>query len=377
MIKTTGFAASHFHKALSQKQFTRKDPKEDDVELDVLYCGVCHSDIHQVNNDWLNTVWPCVPGHEIVGRVSRAGESVKNFKVGDLCAVGCIVDSCGKCKSCQEGLENYCESEPGFLATYNGTMNPNGQKTFGGYSKRMVVRERFLLHVPANIELAAVAPILCSGVTTYSPLKRWGAGPGKKVGIVGFGGLGHMATQIAKALGAEVSVITTSPEKEADAKRLGASRVIVSTNKDAMEAAQSSLDLVLSTIPEKHKVEPYLSLLKRDCQLVMVGCLVPLGGLESTKVIMHRNALAGSLIGGIPETQEVLDFCAKNGIKPQIELIAMSEINDAFKKVEKKKVRYRYVIDMATLKDEKLDDLEDIGTADHRLNVALPAKKAA
>lgn len=363
MIKTLGYGATKFHKKLSPKIFGRKEPGDNDVLLDVMYCGVCHSDIHQVNNDWENTVYPCVPGHELVGKVARIGKNVTQFKVGDLAAVGCIVDSCGVCHSCTHGEEQFCEADTGMLATYNGPMNPTGQNTYGGYTNHFVVKEKYLLKVPESLAPETVGPLLCAGITTYSPLKHWGVKAGMKVGIAGMGGLGHMAVKIAKAMGAEVTVISTTKEKKEDAISFGASHFVHVEDKKQLFEAAKGLDLILDTIPYKHELDTYLNLLHRDGVLVLVGILMPLDKWNPQTILMQRQVIAGSLIGGIAETQEVLDFCAEHSISPTVEMISVDEINDAYSKVKDKKARYRYVIDMASLStvDEssaaKIDDV--------------------
>lgn len=374
MIKTVGYAATFFNRTLKPKRFERQEAGPDDVELDLTYCGVCHSDVHQVNNDWKNTVWPCVPGHEVVGRVAKVGSAVTRFAIGDIVTVGCMIDSCGTCYSCEHGDEQYCESESGFLGTYNGPMNPTFQNTYGGYANKMVVREKFLLKLPDGIPPEVAGPILCAGVTTYSPLKHWGVRPGMKVGIIGLGGLGHMAVQIAKAMGAEVSVISTTPEKKEDAFRLGALRFIVSSDKKDMKDAAESLDLILNTIPEPHEIEPYLDLVHRDGVMVIVGVLAKQPQWDPTKVLMHRKTVAGSLIGSLEETREVLDFCAEHRVLPQVELIGVDKINEAFRNIEKKKVRYRYVIDLATLPKRDVESLDSIKPVSHRLPAEPSAK---
>lgn len=367
MIKTVGYASTFFQRSMKPKQFEREEPGAKDVELELLYCGICHSDLHQIKNDWMNTIWPCVPGHEIVGRVSRIGSEVKNFEVGDIAAVGCMIDSCGKCYSCEHGEEQYCESSTGALMTYNGPMNPTFQNTYGGYSSSFVIAERFLLPVPEGMPIQVVGPILCAGVTTYSPLKRWGVKAGMKVGIVGLGGLGHMATQFARALGAEVTVVTTSPDKRADAVAFGATNVVLSTDKKQMKNAGQSLDLILNTIPYQHKIEPYLDLLHRDGAMVIVGVLAKQPGWNPQKVLMQRKTIAGSLIGSLAETREVLEFCARNKIYPSVEVIEAHEINEAHKNVKAKKARYRYVIDLASLRNEDRAKLGKIHSVSHRL----------
>ena len=349
MSEAVGYAAKHSFSSLKPLTFERREPQAGDVEIDILFCGVCHSDIHQAKNEWKNTVYPCLPGHEIVGRVARTGAAVTRFKAGDMVGVGCMVDSCGHCESCTEGLENYCEN--GFLATYNGPFKPDGSNTYGGYSNRIVVKEHFVLAIPEGMDPAGTASLLCAGVTTYSPLTHWKVGSGQKVAIVGFGGLGHVATQIGRALGAEVTVISTSPEKKGDALRLGASNFLDSTDKEAMEEAAGTFHFILSTIPTSHDPNPYAALLKRDGVLAIVGAIEPLKAPTNNMIgASHRVSVAGSLIGSIAETREVLEFCAKHGIVAQTEIIPIDEVNEAFDNVEKGKVRYRYVIDMATLK---------------------------
>jgi len=361
MIDRIGYAASGAHSRLKPTKIQCDDPGAGDVRIDVLFCGVCHSDIHQVKNEWGNTVYPCMPGHEIVGRVAHAGASVTKFKVGDLVGMGCMIDSCRECAACRSGAENYCEGPNSWLATYNGPMVPAAKSptgtnmygrdnSFGGYSNTIVVSQDFVLRIPAALDPAKAAPILCAGVTTFSPMRHWGVKPGDQVGILGFGGLGDMATKLAHALGATVTVFTTSPEKAEDAKRAGASRVVEADDQKALAELKSSFDFILSTIPEKSNLDVFVPLLKHDKTLTIVGALEPLEPFNNMQMASQRRSVAGSLIGGIAETQEVLDFCAAHGIAPDIEIIDIDDINDAFKKVEKGSVRYRYVIDMATLK---------------------------
>ncbi|MBC8140618.1 MAG: NAD(P)-dependent alcohol dehydrogenase [Armatimonadetes bacterium] len=352
MIKSIGYAAKNQFSSLHSFEFERRDPNPDDVVIDVLFCGVCHSDVHQVKNEWANTVYPCLPGHEIVGRVFSVGEKVTRYRHGDMVGVGCMVDSCGVCESCQEGLENYCSGKHGWTATYNGPMKPDGTNTYGGYSNYIVVKEHFVLSIPDALEPAAAAPILCAGVTTYSPLKHWKVSPGQKVGVVGLGGLGHMAVKLAVAMGAYVTVFTTHKEKEDDAFALGASGVIIESDKAAMASQERSFDFILDTIPQKHDVNPFILCLKRDATLCLVGPLEPLAPINNQQVAMGRRCVAGSVIGGISETQEVLNFCAEHSIAPNIEIIGIGGVNDAFKRIEKEDVRFRFVIDMQTLKAE-------------------------
>lgn len=377
MIKTIGYGATKFQKTLKPKSFERQVAGNNDVEMDVLFCGVCHSDIHQVNNDWNNTVYPCVPGHELVGKVSRIGADVKRFKVGDLVAVGCITDSCGTCHSCNQGEEQFCESETGMLLTYNGPANPTGQNTYGGYSNHFVIKEKYLLKLPEGLPPEVAGPLVCAGVTTYSPLKRWGVKPGMRVGIVGMGGLGHVAVKIAKAMGAIVTVISTSEEKREDALSFGATTFVFANDKDQMAAASHSLDFILNTIPYKHDIEPYLDLLHRDAVMVLVGILMPLGSWNPSKIIMQRQVVAGSLIGGIGETQEVLEFCAKHGIKPEIEMISAQDINDAYTKVVDKKARYRFVIDLSSVSKDDHQSADEIEAVGHILETEKKVKMPA
>ena len=327
---------------------SRREPGASDVEMEILYCGVCHSDLHQARNEWKNTIYPCVPGHEIVGRVTRVGSGVTKFKVGDTTAVGCMVDSCRSCESCKGGHEQYCLSFPTF--TYNGADKHLGGHTFGGYSTGIVVDEAFVLRVPEGLDLAATAPLLCAGITTYSPLRHWKVGPGQKVGIVGLGGLGHMGVKFARAFGAHVVLFTTSPGKVEDGLRLGAHEVVVSTDPGAMEKHRSSFDFILDAVSAKHDINAYLSLLKLDGTLTLVGAPEEPLPVEAFNLLLPRRNFAGSAIGGIAETQEMLDFCAEHGIVSDIELIPMERINEAWERLLKQDVRYRFVIDMASLK---------------------------
>ncbi len=350
MIKAIGYATQDATAPLKPIEFDRSEPGPHDVQIDILYCGVCHSDLHQVRNEWHNTVYPCLPGHEIVGRVTNVGQHVTKFKEGDLAGVGCMIDSCQQCEPCHAGEEQYCEGPHSWTATYNGPMKPDGTNTFGGYSNTIVVKESFVLKVPENLETKAVAPLMCAGVTTYSPLRHWQIKAGQRVGIVGLGGLGDMAVKLATAMGARVVVFTTSPEKEEDMLRLGAEDAVLSTDTEAMQKYASSFDLILSTIPTKHDINPYIQLLKRDATLVLVGALEPLEPLDNSQVAFHRRSVAGSLIGSIAETQEVLDFCAEHGIVADVEMIPIQQINEAYERMLKGDVKYRFVIDMASLK---------------------------
>lgn len=348
MTKVKAYGAQTASSPLAPLEIERRALGADDVQLEILFCGVCHSDLHTARNEWKNTLYPSVPGHEIVGRVTAVGAQVKHFKVGDLAGVGCMVDSCGHCPSCHEGEEQYCES--GFTGTYNGPVF-GGENTYGGYSQSIVVKESFVLHITHDAaQLAAVAPLLCAGITTYSPLKHWNTGPGKKVGIVGLGGLGHMGVKIAHAMGAHVVLFTTSAGKVADAKRLGADEVCISTDPDQMAKYANQLDFILDTVAAPHQLDAYLQLLKKDATMTLVGAPAdPHPSSEVFNLIFKRRQLAGSLIGGIAETQEMLDFCARHGIVSDIEMIPMSAINEAYERMLKSDVKYRFVIDMASL----------------------------
>ncbi|SFQ53569.1 NAD(P)-dependent alcohol dehydrogenase [Hymenobacter arizonensis] len=351
--KAYGATGSLFSK-LAPMEIERTPPQADEVHIDILYCGVCHSDLHQVKNDWHNTIYPCVPGHEIIGRVVEAGSAVTKFKTGDLVGVGCMVDSCGTCSSCREGEENYCEGPVSWTATYNGYMKPQNKdfNTFGGYSTNIVVKEAFVLRIPDTLDVQAAAPILCAGITTYSPLKHWNVGPGQSVAVVGIGGLGHMAVQLARAMGATVTAVTRNKDKQADAEKLGAHEVLISSDSEAMEAHELQFDFILITIPDAFEVNDYVKLAKRNGVIVTVGLIGPYKApLDNQEMAMHRRSVAGSVIGGIAETQEVLDFCAEHRIQPEVEIIAMQDINDAFDKMMDEEVRFRYVIDMQSLKD--------------------------
>ena len=345
MFVCTAYAAKSATTPLVPFTFERRDPGPDDVRIDITYCGVCHSDLHTARSEWGPSLYPCVPGHEIVGRVTAVGANVTRFREGDLAGVGCMVDSCRSCATCREGLEQYCER--GFIGTYGG--KERGGHTFGGYSKAIVVDQHFVLRLPTNLDLAAVAPLLCAGITTYSPLKHWGAGPGKRVGIVGLGGLGHMALKLAHAFGAETVLFTTSPGKEADARRLGADEVVLSRDAAAMDAQASSFDIIIDCVAAEHDINAYLKLLKRDATLVQVGAPEKPLPVNVFSLIGNRRRFAGSLIGGIAETQEMLDFCGEHGIGCDIEIIPMDGINAAYERMLRSDVKYRFVIDMETL----------------------------
>lgn len=335
-------------KPLEPMEITRRAPGPHDVQIDIAYCGICHSDLHQVRAEWVGTQFPCVPGHEIVGRVAAVGAHVSGFRAGDLVGIGCIVDSCQHCAECDSGLENYCD---GMVGTYNSPTPDAPGWTLGGYSQQIVVHERYVLRIRhPEAQLAAVAPLLCAGITTYSPLRHWNAGPGKKVGIVGIGGLGHMGIKLAHAMGAHVVAFTTSESKREDARALGADEVVVSRNADEMTAHAKSFDLIVNTVAAPHNLDAFLALLKRDGTLTLVGAPAsPHPSPEVFSLIFKRRSLAGSMIGGIPETQEMLDFCAEHGIVADIELVRADQINASYERMLKGDVKYRFVIDSATL----------------------------
>jgi len=350
MTETKAYAAYSATTPLAPYSFERREPGPKDVQIDILFCGVCHSDLHTVRSEWEGTVYPMVPGHEIVGRVSRVGAEVSKFKAGDLVAVGCLVDSCQHCASCAEGLEQYCEN--GFTGTYGGVEKETGQPTRGGYSDKIVVTEEFVLRVPEGLDPAAAAPLLCAGITTWSPLRHWKVGPGQKVGVVGLGGLGHMAVKLAHALGAHVVLFTTSPGKTEDARRLGADEVVLSRDPEEVAKHTNSFHFIIDTVAAPHSLDTYLTLLKRDGALVLVGAPgEPHPSPGVMNLIMGRRSLAGSLIGGIAETQEVLDFCAEHGIASDVEIIPIQQINEAYERMLKGDVKYRFVIDMASLRE--------------------------
>ena len=345
-MKTNAYAAQNATNPLAPFNFQRRDVGEHDVQIEILYCGVCHSDLHTARNEWQNTTYPCVPGHEIVGRVVKVGAHVKKFKEGDTAGVGCMVDSCRTCANCEEDLEQFCDN---LTFTYNSPDKHVGGMTFGGYSDSIVVDEAFVLQVPQNLNLAAVAPLLCAGITTYSPLRRHNVTEGQKVGVVGLGGLGHMGVKLAKAFGAHVVVFTTSLNKVEDALRLGADEVVNSKNADEMKKHLNSFHFILDTVSAQHDINAYLLLLKRDGNLTQVGVPAEPLSLNVGSLIFGRRSLSGSLIGGIKETQEMLDFCGKHNITSDIELIPIQNINQAYDRLVKSDVKYRFVIDMASL----------------------------
>ena len=346
-MTTLAYAAQSPEAPMAPWTFERRALREDDVAIDIKYCGVCHSDLHQARNDWGFSTYPIVPGHEIVGIVTAVGPKVTRYKEGDRVAVGCLVDSCLSCDQCAKGEEQLCRK--GNTQTYNGRDRQDGSPTYGGYSSAIVVREEFVLSIPDRLDMAAAAPLLCAGITTWSPLMTWGVKEGTRVGVIGLGGLGHMAVKLAHGLGAKVTVLSRTPDKEADAKALGADALLVSSDGAAMRAAANSLDLIIDTVPAEHDLQPYLPLLDVDGTLVLVGQLGPIPKLSSLPLLLARRRISGSPIGGIKQTQEMLYFCAEKNILPEIEMIRMDEINHAFERMEKSDVRYRFVIDMSTL----------------------------
>jgi uncharacterized zinc-type alcohol dehydrogenase-like protein len=347
MIAAKGYAAQSPEANLAPWNFERREVGPHDVQFEILYCGVCHSDLHQIRNDWFPGIFPMVPGHEIVGRVTQVGDHVKNFKVGDLAGTGCMVDSCQVCENCKDGLEQYCKD--GSTYTYNGLERDGKTPTYGGYSNTIVVREEFVLHVSDKLNLAAVAPLLCAGITTYSPLKYWKVGKGHKLAVLGLGGLGHMAVKFGVAFGAEVTVLSTSPSKEEDAKKLGAHKFVVTTDEAQVTAAAGTFDFILDTVSAEHDFNMYLSLLKTNGTMICVGAPSKPAEISAFSLLAGRKSVAGSGIGGIAETQEMLDFCAENNIVSEIEMIDMKDIHTAYERMLKGDVRYRFVIDMATL----------------------------
>lgn len=346
MISTKGYAAQTATTPLGPFSFERRAVKPNDVFIDIKYCGVCHSDIHQARDEWGGSIFPMVPGHEIVGTVLEVGSDVTKFKVGDTVGVGCFVDSCRTCPSCQQGLEQYCEV--GMVGTYNGR-EKDGSPTYGGYSDKIVVDEEFVLKVSDKLDLKRVAPLLCAGITTYSPLRQWNVKKGDRVAIVGLGGLGHMGVKFAVSMGAEVTVISTSPSKEADAKALGAHKFLVSKDAEQMKASRNYFDVILDTVSAQHDIASYLNLLRLDGTMILVGVPPEPSAIPSMNLIGKRRRLVGSLIGGIAETQEMLDYCAEHNIMSDVEMIDIKEINEAYERMIKGDVRYRFVIDIATL----------------------------
>ena len=352
MYKAKAYSATSSKSAMSSTTISRREPTEHDVQLEILFCGICHSDLHTVRDEWrevMPTIYPCVPGHEIVGRVTKVGSAVTKFKSGDIAAVGCLVDSDRVCPECQAGLEQFC---PNMTLTFNSPDKHLGGVTFGGYSDGIVVDERFVLRVPSNLDLAGAAPLLCAGITTYSPMRHWGVTKGKKVGVVGLGGLGHMGVKFAHALGAHVVVFTTSPNKKDDALRLGADDVVVSHNADEMQKLAGSFDFVLDAVSADHDINAYINLLRRDGNITLVGAPSKPLAVASFGLLFGRRSLSGSPIGGIPETQEMLDFCGQHNITADVEVIPIQKVNEAYKRLLKSDVKYRFTIDMASLKSE-------------------------
>ena len=350
MILTKSYAAFQANEDLKPYQFDRRELRADDILIDISYCGVCHSDLHTVNNDWKGTKYPIVPGHEIIGKVAAIGNQVSTFKIGDTIGVGCMVDSCQTCSACQADTEQYCSQ--GFTPTYNGKDRIDQVFTQGGYSDKIIVREKFCLHIPNNINLKDAAPLLCAGITTWSPLSHWNIKAGDTVGIIGLGGLGHMGVKFAHALKAHVVMITSSESKGEDAKKLGADEVLISSDKEAMKKNRGQFDFLLNTIPVNHDANPYIKLLKTDGVMVFVGAIEPIDSIDIGQLVIKRKTIAGSLIGGIKETQEMLDFCGKHNIASDVEVIPIQDINKAYERMKKGDVKYRFVIDMQSLKSE-------------------------
>ena len=349
MPNAKAYSATSATSPLASAVIPRREPKDDDVEIEILFCGMCHSDLHTVRNEWGGSVYPVVPGHEIVGRVTRTGSAVTRFKAGDLAAVGCLVDSDMTCPECQAGLEQYC---PNMVLTFNSPDKHTGAMTYGGYSDSIVVREHFVLKLPANLDLAAAAPLLCAGITTYSPMRHWNVTKGKKVGVVGLGGLGHMAVKFAHAFGAQTVVFTTSPSKKEDALRLGADEVVISRNADEMAKHAGSFDFILDAVAADHDINAYIAMLKRDGNITLVGAPDKPLAVQAFGLIFSRRSFSGSLIGGLPETQEMLDFCGERNITSDVEVIPIQQVNEAYERMLKSDVKYRFVIDMASLKSE-------------------------
>jgi len=352
MISTNAYAAQNATTPLAPFTFDRREPGPHDVQIEILYCGVCHSDIHQARDEWGGSIFPMVPGHEIVGRIIKTGDKVSKFKTGDLAGVGCFVDSCRTCANCRSGEEQYCEE--GMVGTYNGRERANNAPTYGGYSSTIVVDENYTLHISPKLPLEGVAPLLCAGITTYSPLKHLNVGKGHRVGVMGLGGLGHMGVKLAAAMGAEVTMLSTSPSKEADAKRLGAHDFLLTTDKAAVKAKANYFDFILNTVSADHEYGPYLELLRTNGTMIVVGVPPNPSTMPAFNLIMKRRSIMGSLIGGIRETQEMLDFCAEHNIVSDVEVINIQQINEAYERVIKGDVRYRFVIDIASLKNNGL-----------------------
>jgi alcohol dehydrogenase (NADP+) len=348
MIDSYGYAVQNAKSPLAPFKFNRREPRENDLLIEIMYCGVCHSDIHQARDEWGGSMFPMVPGHEIVGRVVKTGGRVKNFKEGDLAGVGCLVDSCRTCSSCKEGLEQYCET--GFVGTYNSYERDGKTPTYGGYSNNIVVDEKFALKISPKLDLSRVAPLLCAGITTFSPMRQWKVSKGQKVGVVGLGGLGHMAAKFAHSFRAQTVVLTHSPKKREDALKLGADEVIVTSDKEMMAKHSGTFDFILDTVSAPHDLNLYLDLLKRDGTMTLVGLPTKAPEIEAFHLVLKRRRLCGSLIGGIPETQEMLDYCAEHNILSDVEVIPIEKVNEAYERMLKNDVKYRFVIDMKSLK---------------------------
>lgn len=366
-MQVVGYGTERASATLGPLKFERAPVRAGEIAIEISHCGVCHSDLHQARDDWENTVWPCIPGHEIVGKVIEVGEGVSRFSVGDRAGIGCMVNSCRQCDQCKMGHEQYCTGPKSCTLTYNGPKNPDGTNTYGGYSTGIVVREEFAITIPDAIESAHAGPILCAGITTYQPMKYFGLKEGQTLGVAGIGGLGHMAVQIGKALGAKVVALTTSPEKEAAIKELGADEVIDMSDDKALEDAAKTLDLIVDTIPYKHDINPYVKLVKAKGQIAVVGNFLGFDDVDTSEMVFNHVGITGSLIGGIPDTQEIMDLCAEHDIRPEIEMIRMDGINDAFKRMQHEDVRFRHVIDMASLRD-------DSEAADKAIRVADPSR---
>lgn len=347
MTQAKGYAAQNATEALGPFSFERRDLRPNDVQLEILYCGVCHSDLHTVRSEWGPTVYPCVPGHEIVGSVTNVGNDVSKFKEGDLVGVGCMVGSCQECENCEQGLEQYCKK--GMTGTYNSRDRGDGTNTLGGYSNQIVVTENFVLTISDKLPLEGIAPLLCAGITTYSPLRHWKVGKGHKVGILGLGGLGHMAVKLAVSFGAEVTMLSTSPSKEADAKRLGAHRFAMTKDPEQLKGLNNYFDFIIDTVSAEHDYNMYIGMLNTNGVMICVGAPPTPAQISAFSLIGNRRSVGGSLIGGIPETQEMLDYCAEHGITSDVEVIAIKDINESYERMLKGDVRYRFVIDMATL----------------------------
>ncbi|MDX2305072.1 MAG: NAD(P)-dependent alcohol dehydrogenase [Microscillaceae bacterium] len=347
MIATKAYAAQNATSNIAPWTLERRDLKADDVHIEILYCGVCHSDIHTARNEWGGTIYPVVPGHEIVGKVKAVGPEVTRFKIGDIAGVGCLVDSCQNCQNCAEGLEQYCEN--GFVGTYNGLEKDTKAVTYGGYSNQIVTREKFVFTISEKLDLKAVAPLLCAGITTYSPLRHWKVGKGHRVAVLGLGGLGHMAVKFAASFDAEVTMLSTSPSKEADAKRLGAQRFALTTDPAQLKGLMNHFDFIVDTVSAEHDYMMYMNMLRTNGVMICVGAPPTPAQVSAFALIFKRRSLVGSLIGGIPETQEMLDYCAEHGIVCDVEMIRMDQINEAYERMLRGDVKYRFVIDMATI----------------------------